>query len=206
VIAKRRRLPHFDSIGYPQFVTFRLHGSLPANRPFRPADTTSGEAFAAMDKLLVEARSGPTFLKQTAIAELVRASILYGADVGHYEIHSWVIMANHVHLLITPRVGLSQLLCSLKTATATRANLLLHRTGQPFWQDECYDHLVRSGDEFRRIQRYIENNPVKACLASSPEDYVWSSAWRPERVPQAVSLPHWDTETPPQAVSLPHNS
>jgi REP element-mobilizing transposase RayT len=158
-----------------------------------------------MDRLLDETRSGPTFLRQPAVAELVRASILYGADVGHYEIHSWVIMANHVHLLITPRIGLSQLFCSLKTATATRANRLLHRTGQPFWQDESYDHLVRGEDEFRRIQRYIENNPVKACLAASPENYIWSSAWRPERAPQAVSLPHWDPEAPPQAVSLLHN-
>ena len=143
-----------------------------------------------MDKLLDEARLGPTFLKQTAIAELIQASISFGSDAGHYDIHSWVIMANHVHLLITPRIGLSQLLCSLKTATATRANRLLHRTGQPFWQDESYDHLARGEDEFRTIQRYIENNPVKACLVSSPEDYIWSSAWRPERAPPAEGLPH----------------
>ena len=156
----------------------------------------SGEAFVAMDNLLDEARSGPTFLKQTAVAELVQASILYGSEIGHYDIHSWVIMANHAHLLITPRIAISKLLCSLKTATATKANLLLHRTGQPFWQVESYDHLVRSEDEFGRIQRYIENNPVKACLASSPEDYIWSSAWRPERAPQAESLPHSSRNNP----------
>ncbi|MGA2185774.1 MAG: transposase, partial [Bryobacteraceae bacterium] len=122
--------------------------------------------------------------------QLVRASIKLGAEIGHYEMHSWVIMPNHVHLLLTPQVSVSQLLGSLKAATARQANLLLRRTGLAFWQDERYDHVVRSDDEFRRVQRYIENNPVRACLAARPEDYEWSSAWRPERPPQAGGLPH----------------
>ncbi len=125
-----------------------------------------------------------------AACALVLASLEYGAEAVHYQLHSWVIMPNHVHLLLTPQVSVSKLLGSLKAATAKRANLLLHRTGQPFWQDESYDHLIRNGDEFWRIQRYIENNPVTACLAARPEDYVWSSAVRPERPPQAKGLPH----------------
>jgi putative transposase len=99
-------------------------------------------------------------------------------------------MPNHVHLLLTPQVSLSKLLGSMKAASAKRANLLLHRSGEPFWQDESYDHLVRSGEEFRRVQWYIENNPVAACLAAKPEQYEWSSAGRPERPPQAGGLPH----------------
>ena len=183
VIAKRRRLPHLHIVGQPLFVTFRLYGSLPPNRPFPPSTLTSGEAFLTMDRLLDQARCGPTFLKQPAIAELVLASMHYGAELAHYELHSWVIMPNHVHLLLTPRVSMSRLLGSLKAVTAKRANLLLQRRGQPFWQDESYDHMVRNDDEFRRSQRYVENNPVT-------EDYVWSSAGRPERPPQAGGLPH----------------
>ena len=53
---------------------------------------------------------------------------------------------------------------------------LLQRTGQRFWQDESYDHLVRNKEEFRRIQRYIENNPVTAGLVAMPAEYAWSSA------------------------------
>jgi|SRR5579862_9734131 len=187
---KRRRLPHLHVIGQPLFVTFRLHGSLPAHRPFPASDLTSGEAFLVMDRLLDEARSGPTFLRQPAIAELVLASIECGGGLEHYQMHSFVIMPNHVHLLLTPRVSASKLLGSLKASTARRANLLLERSGQPFWQEESYDHLVRSGDEFRRIQRYIENNPVTACLAARPEQYAWSSTGRPTRPPQAEGLPH----------------
>jgi putative DNA methylase len=198
---RRRRLPHLETSDRPLFVTFRLRGSLPAHRPFPAANLTSGEAFIAIDRLLDEARSGPTFLRQPAVAQAVVASIMHGTGIGHYEMHSWVIMPNHVHLLLTPRVSLSRLLGSLKTATATRANLLLGRTGQPFWQDESYDHVARSDDESRRIQRYIENNPVKAGLVARPEEYVWSSARRPERPPQAGGLPHLEHCEQSQALS-----
>ncbi len=190
VMLRRRRLPHVHVIGQPLFVTFRLHDSLPLHRSFPASNLTSGEAFVTMDRLLDQARCGPTFLRQPPIAQLVLASIQYGAEIGHYTMHAWVIMPNHVHLLLTPQVSASKLLGSLKASTARRANLLLHRSGQPFWQDESYDHLVRTGDEFRRIQRYIENNPVTACLAARPEEYAWSSAGRPERPPQARGLPH----------------
>lgn len=174
-ITRRRRLPHIDAIGQPVFVTFRLHGSLPPGRAFPAPNLTSGEAFLAMDRLLDQARSGPMFLKQPTIAELVVKSIDCGAELEHYEIHAWVIMPNHVHLLLTPCVSLSKLLGSLKSTTAKRANLLLCQTSHPFWQDESYDHLVRNDDEFRRVQRYIENNPVRAGLVATAEEYRWSS-------------------------------
>jgi len=53
---------------------------------------------------------------------------------------------------------------------------MLGLTGQPFWQDESYDHLVRSDAELERIREYIESNPVKAGLVAAPESWQWSSA------------------------------
>jgi REP element-mobilizing transposase RayT len=85
-------------------------------------------------------------------------------------------MPNHVHLLIRPLIVPDRLLKSLKGATAREANRLLVRTCEPCWQKESYDHFVRNEAEWQRIQRYIENNPVKAGLARSPQDYPWSSA------------------------------
>jgi REP element-mobilizing transposase RayT len=85
-------------------------------------------------------------------------------------------MPNHVHLLVTPQIPSAQWLRLLKGSTAHEANGLLGRTGQPFWQDESYDHLVRAGSELKRIHCYIENNPVKAGLVAAPEDFPWSSA------------------------------
>jgi hypothetical protein len=127
-----RRLPHLFVIGQPLFVTFCLHDSLPANRAFPSEALTSGEAFVAMDRLLHEARCGPMFLRQPEIAQLVLASIEYGVEIGHYQMHAWAIIPNHVHLLFTPHVRVSKLLGSLKGATAKRANLLLRRAGRPF--------------------------------------------------------------------------
>jgi hypothetical protein len=67
-----RRLPHWDAIGQPQFVTFRLHGSLPATRGFRREHVaTSGEAFVTMDRLLDKGATGPLHLKRPDVAALV---------------------------------------------------------------------------------------------------------------------------------------
>jgi len=84
-------------------------------------------------------------------------------------------MRNHVHLLPTPHVLAAKWLGPLKGFTAHQANLLLGIHG-PFWQEESFDRLVRPG-EFDRIRAYIEQNPVKAGLASTPEQFIWSSAY-----------------------------
>jgi REP element-mobilizing transposase RayT len=63
------------------------------------------------------------------------------------------------------------IIISLKGYTARLANRTLGCTGAPFWQAESYDHWVRNEDEYRRIVRYIESNPVKAGLVEVAEDY-----------------------------------
>ena len=79
-------------------------------------------------------------------------------------------------MLVSPQVPLPKLTKTLKTFTARRANQLLGRAGNAFWQEENYDRLVRDHREFDRIHSYIENNPVRAQLVSDPTDYRWSSA------------------------------
>jgi putative transposase len=171
----RRRLPHRYVIGEHLFVTFRLHGSLPGGRTFADPRLPSGKAFASMDRLLDEQTSGPACLKVPAIAEIVVDSITKGA-ANDYLLHAWVVMPNHVHLLITPKVDVAGLLRRLKGASAREGNKLMRRSGQPFWQSESYDHLVRNAGEFKSIENYILRNPVRAGLARSPEEYPWSSA------------------------------
>jgi len=89
---------------------------------------------------------------------------------------AYVIMPNHDHLLVLPKVRPDRLMKALKGSPARECNRLLGRTGEPFWQKEFYDHWVRNDAEFARIRRYIENNPVKAGLVNSSEDYPWSTA------------------------------
>jgi REP element-mobilizing transposase RayT len=130
-----------------------------------------------MDRLLDAGTTGPLYLKIPEIATTVVTAIQYGANRFHrYDLHAYVVMANHVHLLITPNVTAAKWLGPLKGYTAHEANRLLNLQGQPFWQDESYDHLVRTPEEFTRVQKYIENNPVTAGLAQAPDQFPWSSA------------------------------
>ena len=173
----RRRLPHLYDTEHPAFVTWRLHGSLPPNRIFPSASLTSGRAFAAMDGLLDEARDGTCYLRQPTIADMVVEAIYYNPGIlGHYFLHAFVVMPNHVHMLVTPTVALPKLTRSLKGITSKRANTMLALAGKPFWQQESYDHLVRHEREFEKIVNYIENNPVRAGLVMEASDYRWSSA------------------------------
>jgi REP element-mobilizing transposase RayT len=184
-----RRLPHWDVVGQPLFVTFRLHDSLPPNRVFPPDRLTNGKAFVAMDRILDQAGTGAKHLTIREIAAMVVASVRDGdRRFLRYKLHSFVVMPNHVHLLITPNVQAMRWLGPLKGFTAYQANRILGFTGKPFWQHEGYDHLVRSDEEFGRIRRYIENNPVSASLIAKPEDFEWSSAYKspPERASAAT--------------------
>ncbi|MBI3209808.1 MAG: transposase [Candidatus Solibacter usitatus] len=177
----KRHLPHIYEVGCPLFVTFRLYGSLPKGRYFDRNSVTSGQAFDCLDRLLDRETCGPLHLKMPGIAQLVSQAIQQG-EPEDYCLHAWVVMPNHVHLLITPRRDVSQLLQRLKGATARQANQQLHREGDPFWQRESYDRMVRDAEEFRRIENYIVRNPVRAGLAASTECYQWSNAWNPAAV------------------------
>ena len=178
MIHHERRLPHWDVVGEPLLVTFRLHGSLPAGRAFPPSASTNGKAFVVMDRFLDKADTGPRFLGIPEIAELVVQCLRDGEQrFQRYQLHAFVVMPNHVHMLVTPSVVSAKWLGPLKGFTAYQANRILGRTGT-FWQQESYDHVVRSSAGLERVRHYIENNPVKAGLVSTAEDFRWSSAAR----------------------------
>jgi putative transposase len=181
-----RHLPHIDEPGQAVFLTRRLYGSLPPNRAFPDSAANSGKAVAAMDRLLDETHSGPRQLQKPALVQMVVEATHFSAAVlGHYELHAFVVMPNHVHLLATPAVALRKLTRSLKGITSKRANAMLGLTGTRFWQEESYDHLVRTAREFEKIQNYIEENPVRAGLAKSAGEFLWSSAAWPAGGPAA---------------------
>ena len=97
--------------------------------------------------------------------------------MGLYELFAWVLMSNHVHMLVKPCKPLREVTRAVKNTSAREANLILGRTGTPFWQDESFDHWIRNRDEFDRIACYIEHNPVSAGLVERPEQWRWSSAF-----------------------------
>jgi REP element-mobilizing transposase RayT len=175
----RRRSPHWQPEGASIFLTWRLHGSLPRAISLPPPGsiTTEGQRFVAMDRHRARAVSGPTWLKDPPVAACVMKALFTGQRQWQlYDLFAWVLMPNHVHVLLDPHKALSEVTRAVKNTSAREANQVLGRRGLPFWQDESYDHWIRDAKEFNRIVRYIEWNPVDAGLASRIEDWAWSSA------------------------------
>jgi REP element-mobilizing transposase RayT len=141
------------------------------------AGKSSGKTFVIVDRQLDRAVVGPRWLQDDRVAQCVVDALSYGErELCLYRLCAWVVMVNHVHILIEPGDRLSRITKAIKNYSARRANAILGRTGQPFWQDESYDRWVRDRQEFDKIVRYIERNPVAAGLVKCVEDWRWSSA------------------------------
>ena len=112
----------------------------------------------------MDAGYGSCSLRIPAVAEVVEKAFHY-FDGNRYQLGDYVIMPNHVHLLVRPAGGraLEEILHSWKSFTAKQANAVLRRTGH-FWRDEYFDHLVRSAAQFEKFHNYIRENPIQARL------------------------------------------
>jgi len=172
-----RNLPHWHPQGTARFVTWRLFGSLPAVHPLLLETGSPGQVFRLLDRELDRAACGPAWMRDPAIADCVARALRFGEQqLGYYELAAYVVMPNHVHVVLTPHAPLSRITNTLKGVSARHGNQILGRTGKPFWQYESYDHWVRTRSEYQRIVAYIERNPVAAGLVEKPEDWPWSSA------------------------------
>ena len=107
----------------------------------------------------LDACHGSCVLKRPALADEVSKSLRH-FDGDRYQLHDFVVMPNHVHLLATfPTEDAMVLQCeSWKHFTATKLNRLLKRKNR-FWLQEAFDHLVRSAEQFEHLRRYIAENP-----------------------------------------------
>ena len=166
------------------FVTWRLAGKLPSFR--KCADY--GHAFAQRDLRLDRKKNGPLWLRKSEVAQCFLMNLLDGAG-GQYELHAFVIMSNHVHLLLTPWIELATITRAIKGKSARQANALVGRTGLSFWQDESFDHWIRHPRQFERVRTYIERNPVRAGPVERPEQWPYSSASGPQAEACATILP-----------------
>lgn len=136
--------------------------------------------FSKFESILDSTAFGPVWLRQDCIAAIVAESVRY-RDGKKYRLDAFTIMPNHVHLVIKPlRVSpkgdyysLASIMQSLKGYTAFKCNKLLGTEGE-FWAHESYDHYVRNDEEWRRIIKYVVNNPVKAKYVESWNEWRWS--------------------------------
>ncbi|TWX72898.1 transposase [Colwellia sp. C1TZA3] len=92
------------------------------------------------------------------------------------KVHAYVLMTNHVHLLLTPvtEKGVSQLMQSLGRYYVRYINHTYCRTGT-LWEGRYKSTLVDSENYFLVVSRYIELNPVRANIVLVPSAYLWSS-------------------------------
>jgi putative transposase len=99
-----------------------------------------------------------------------------GATRFHVEIHGWVFMTNHVHLLLKPQrdYAISRLMQSMGRRYVAFFNYSYSRSGTLF-EGRFRSCLVQEDNYFLTCLRYIELNPVRAGMVSDPGDYRWSS-------------------------------
>ena len=148
--------------------------------------------FAFVDRIL-DGETPVRYLEDDCQAKIVQDAFLHFAD-ERYRLLAFVVMPSHHHWLFlpenawsldavkranatsekrkTPREIISH---SIQSYTGTMCNRIRGATGN-YWQHETFDHWARDESEMLRIIDYIEMNPAKAGLASSPEGYQWSSA------------------------------
>ncbi|MEO7298196.1 MAG: transposase [Verrucomicrobiota bacterium] len=180
----RGYLPHFDAPGVRQFLTYRLEDGLPASRR-REWESLLELEDERERQIQIEAYLdkgfGECHLRNPQVADMVQNGFLFFDD-QRYRLLAWVVMPNHVHVLIElGEISLAEIIHSWKSFTAKEANRMLNRTGA-FWQVEYFDRYIRDEEHFRKAVHYIEWNPVKAHLVNSPEEGRWSSAsQRPNR-------------------------
>jgi len=127
---------------------------------------------------------GACWLRRPDIADLVAGALRY-FDTQRYQLRAWVVMPNHVHVIVWPMPNhtLSGIVQSWKRYPAREANLVLGRAGQTFWQPEPFDRWIRNDTEYERSCRYVVNNPVKAGLCATSAEWRWSSAWNSAALP-----------------------
>ena len=173
----RGYLPHCDTPGLLQAITFRLADSLPADvlgRLLQEIDNDV-EKLRRIESLL-DAGHGACWLAQPAVANIIEDALLHG-DGQRYRLLAWCVMSNHVHVLIETwkSYPLPKVVQGWKSFTARLINRNLGRTGT-LWMRDYFDRYIRDDHHLAAVIAYLHNNPVKAGLVQNECEWLYSSA------------------------------
>jgi REP element-mobilizing transposase RayT len=179
----RGYLPHFDGGEVFQSITFRLNDSMPQELLTKWKAELVRESERVEDKLrwrieaYLDQGCGACYLSNLHVAKMVQNALLH-FDGDRYRLSAWVLMPNHVHLLVAPCLAhsLSNIMHSIKSYTAQEANKILKRKGR-FWFEDYFDRYIRNAKHFENAVTYIESNPVRAGLCHTAREWRFSSAW-----------------------------
>lgn len=193
----RGYLPHLDNPRLVQMVTYRLADSMPAQLLDRwrqelelpgsdardpatdkPEQQHRRRRYLERIENYLDQGHGECLLRNPQIASLVEQSLLHFHG-SRYWLFSWVIMPNHVHLVVrtADSVPLHKVVQGWKSFTAKQANDVLRRGGR-FWQRDYHDRFIRDDAHLERAMNYVHGNPVKAGLVGDAVEWVYSSARR----------------------------
>jgi len=204
----RRNLPHWEQESVVAFVTFRLSDSIPSERLASwenerrrwmvvRGKSGEGDLHDVLDQLdsnqrleylrefgrqfhsMLDDCHGGCCLKRSDCSEALALTLRH-FDGQRYQLGEFVIMPNHVHLLVAPMPshGLSGIVKSWKSFSAREINRLTGTTGQ-VWQRESFDHLVRDAGSLVKFERYIRSNPEKASLR--PGEFLLGRGKMPQK-------------------------
>lgn len=173
----RGYLPHFDNGAVVQAITFRLADSLPSAIYGRLIAETADEADRRrkLDAMIDEGR-GACILRNDAYAIVVRTALEH-FDGERYRLIAWVIMPNHVHVLIEQLEGfpLGDIVRGWKSFSAKEINKV-RGLRDAVWAPDYHDRYIRDGRHLGDAVAYIENKPINARLVKQARDWPYSSA------------------------------
>lgn len=108
------------------------------------------------------------------VAQLMVATFFKYRDAGEFELHDFVVMPNHIHLLFSTEQKLSRVIQLIKGgfSHSLRKNGIVFRA---VWEQRYYDRQVREENEFAEFARYIRESPVRKGLVERAEEYPYSS-------------------------------
>ncbi len=169
-----------------QFVTFRLADSLPTDVVTALMAQTEGNHTDGNDAVrrkryehLLDSGYGGCILAQPSVRAIVEEALHF--RIGrNYDLHAYVIMPNHVHVLMTlySEQHLIAVIRDLKSHTARAINRALGSTGR-VWGRDYYDRYIRDKRHEIAVRDYIANNPVSAGLVKESHKFVGSSSALP---------------------------
>jgi putative transposase len=191
----RGYLPHYDDGRVIQSITYRLADSLPADVIAKLEEQAlDDEKHRSAIERYLDASHGLCVLREKQNVEAVVAAWKH-FDGEQYRLHAWVVMPNHVHVLVEPlaKNAIGEIVAAWKSVSARKIlpgsaaahdrRGLIDATGggrapkkRHVWQPDYYDRFIRSERHYAAVVDYIHRNPVKAGLVARAEDWPWSSA------------------------------
>ncbi len=184
-------LPHWDQDGVSYFITFRLADSIPKEalrklelekkmwlsrypKPWSDEDEAEyNERFSLKIEKWLDKGYGKSVFRNPRLNSLV-ADIFLDKNGFDYSLNAFVIMPNHVHMVVSKlRGSLAKTMQGIKGNTSIVVNRELQVSGS-LWQKGYFDRIIRDSAHYHRCVRYIRNNPEKARLGEG-QYYLWEA-------------------------------